>query len=227
MRILTVALSLWLVPNCSFADLSCDELWFARNAMMDKAGYCFGSPLGKALFDNSDCTTTDPQLESAAQAMVQQITKNEAALSCVVDTQRKTLEDGAIGYIRQRIELDVQPPVPGLWHAEESCMGYGADVPVYAAPDQGARVIETMRQGGDIHFERMVLLRDQTNEVVSQLLVDREGDVLPGLVENVPTGTYWTFVQIYQPGAEGDPTQGWVFLPSKPEFYQLCSGVAG
>jgi len=34
----------------------CDELWFTRNLIYDRAGYCFSSPLGRAVFDNSDCT---------------------------------------------------------------------------------------------------------------------------------------------------------------------------
>jgi len=37
----------------------CDELWFTRNLAFDRAGYCFGSPLGKA-----DSSRTSLDVES-------------------------------------------------------------------------------------------------------------------------------------------------------------------
>jgi len=34
----------------------CDDVWFSRNLIFDHTSYCFESNLGKAVFDNSDCS---------------------------------------------------------------------------------------------------------------------------------------------------------------------------
>lgn len=217
-----------LVPlqiNADGSSQACDELWFSRNAMMDYAGYCFQSPLGQAVFDNSDCTTSEPQLSLAAQAMTRQIIKNEATLACDVNTDRTELEP--MWNIAQRRELEVQPPVPNAWEAETSCIGYGATVPIYAAPDHAARILDVMRPGGNINFVRDVLVQDKTYEVFSQLLVDEDGTVLPGYHGEQIEGEYWMFVQTYNANTSDYLREGWVFLPSKPAFWRLCDGAAG
>ena len=56
MRFLTVVFLL-LTPVTAVADALCDELWLTRNMVFDRAGYCFGSNLGEAIFDNSDCNS--------------------------------------------------------------------------------------------------------------------------------------------------------------------------
>ena len=53
--VLTFLLSLCVTP--AFALDHCEEWWFTRNLVFDRAGYCFSSPLGQAVFDNSDCFT--------------------------------------------------------------------------------------------------------------------------------------------------------------------------
>jgi len=46
------------------ADLSCEELWIARNEIFDRNGYCFRSERGQAYFDNSDCSSDSQDILS-------------------------------------------------------------------------------------------------------------------------------------------------------------------
>ncbi|MCK5500992.1 MAG: YARHG domain-containing protein, partial [Tritonibacter mobilis] len=48
----------------------CADLWFTRNAIIDRAGYCFGSTLGQRLFDNGDCIAKSVSLSDADKAKV-------------------------------------------------------------------------------------------------------------------------------------------------------------
>lgn len=208
------------------ASAACDELWFSRNAMMDHAGYCFKSPLGQAVFDNSDCTTSEPKLSKSAQAMTAQIISNEAAFSCDVDTSRTSLPPDVLFRSDQRRELATQPPVPAHWGAEESCGGYlGDPLPVYAAPSRDAAILDVMQSGGDIQFQRHVMLRDKSLEVISQLLLDDDGNILPGYNYSAEPGGYWTFANIYQAETKAYLREGWIYLPSG--LANMCTYVAG
>jgi len=44
------------------SQLSCLELWQARNEIYDRNGYCFVTPLGIQYFDNSNCNTTSSNI---------------------------------------------------------------------------------------------------------------------------------------------------------------------
>lgn len=218
-----IAVALLCLPVSALASAGeeCDELWFSRNAMMDYAGYCFQSPLGQAVFDNSDCTTSEPQLSPAAAAMTQQIIKNEATLACDVDTNRTGI--GRIWNMAQRRELEVQPPVLGTWKAEFFCGGYKDTISIYAAPNHDSRVLDVMQPGGTISFERHVQVRDKTYEVLAQLLPDDE----EGYAGDDPGGAYWMFVVTRQADADEVFRQGWVFRSRQPDFWGLCTAVAG
>lgn len=80
-----------LIPDSGkrklFADelynLSCDQLWVARNEMFDRRGYCFSSGRGQTYFDNSDCTTSDTGiLNKTEKANVATIKEVEAVQGC-------------------------------------------------------------------------------------------------------------------------------------------------
>ena len=43
-----LALLCALLASPAAASDVCDDLWFTRNLIMDRAGYCFGSVLGRA-----------------------------------------------------------------------------------------------------------------------------------------------------------------------------------
>ena len=38
-----------------FNDLSCEQLWFARNSIFKAVGYCFKTPRAISIFGNADC----------------------------------------------------------------------------------------------------------------------------------------------------------------------------
>lgn len=199
-----------------FADqtkqLKCEELWFARNAMMDRAGYCFGSALGQAVFDNSDCTTGTPALSTMAQAMVDQIIRNETTLSCQIDTTKSYLNPYTLSHATQRRALEIQPPVPSEWAAEHNCVGYlGDPVPLQTAPDHGSDVVGTLSAGWTIDFERHVLVEDQTHQVISQLLTVDDDHILDGYAPK--PGHYWQFIRIRSGHDTNEHTIGWAFLP--------------
>lgn len=64
-------------------NLSCDELWVARNEMFDRRGYCFTSGRGQTYFDNSDCTTSSSGiLNKAEKANVATIKQVESEKGC-------------------------------------------------------------------------------------------------------------------------------------------------
>ncbi len=94
----------FLVPVQALGLETCDDLWFTRNLIFDRAGHCFGSVLGKAVFDNEGCADGGITLTPEAANLVDRVRALEAELGCEVDTkqdflavpvlaQRKTLGD--------------------------------------------------------------------------------------------------------------------------------------
>jgi hypothetical protein len=47
-------------PKVQLKQLSCQNLWYVRNSIYDRKGYCFKTQDGKAAFDNSDCYVHNP-----------------------------------------------------------------------------------------------------------------------------------------------------------------------
>lgn len=117
MRLFAV-LILMFAPLTAAADAVCDELWLTRNTVFDRAGYCFGSRLGKEIFDNSDCTTSAPDLGSEGDQIVAMVREIEQEFSCAVDTSIPTL---AVDYIDLRRALDDLPVKTGY---ESMCLDY-------------------------------------------------------------------------------------------------------
>lgn len=64
---------------------SCYDLWYARNEIYDRNGYCFGTQLDANTFDNSDCWTNNPRLSRAEQRRVDQIRREERRRKCKVN----------------------------------------------------------------------------------------------------------------------------------------------
>lgn len=90
------------------AESVCDEMWFTRNLIFDRAGYCFGSNLGQALFDNSDCTTKSPTLTAVDIDKVARIRANEASLQCQINTSRSRLDLEGVVDLRRLRDLPVR-----------------------------------------------------------------------------------------------------------------------
>lgn len=130
------------------AASSCEEMWFVRNLVFDRAGMCFTSPLGAAVFDNSDCRAAGAAPLSARSAeIVAQIKGFEADLGCAVETSQTGFELPTEAALRAAEEL----PVPSL--GESLCLGFNAPtVPLRAAPRLEAEVISSVTAGDAVGF---------------------------------------------------------------------------
>jgi len=71
-------------PESAMAQ-SCYDLWYERNAIYDAYGYCFSTSLGRRVFDNSDCYTTNPRLSSYDRRRVNRIRREERRRGCRVN----------------------------------------------------------------------------------------------------------------------------------------------
>lgn len=129
-------------------DDYCNDYWFVRNQIFDHAGYCFSSPLGKALFDNANCTTTAPELSPEDRALVAEIKRNEAELGCAVDTSATSLP---IPLLSMRLAL--RDPAARDPNMGSGCYGWtGPKIALHSAHRSGAPVLYTLQPGDDLVF---------------------------------------------------------------------------
>ena len=70
---------------------SCEALWLERNQIFNLHGLCFRSPLGQAIYDNSDCSSAELRLASVDNERVTAIAAQEANYGCEVDTSRMSV----------------------------------------------------------------------------------------------------------------------------------------
>ena len=144
MRIL--ALLLALVAHPALADV-CDDLWFTRNLVMDRAGYCFGSALGKAVYDNADCTGKQVTLGRADRQLVDTIREQETALGCRVDTGRRSLGLQDIAVRRRLVDLPVAEEY------ESGCIGWQeVTTPLFAGRDASGPIVGRVEPGDSLLY---------------------------------------------------------------------------
>ncbi|NVO25702.1 DUF4453 domain-containing protein [Donghicola mangrovi] len=127
---------------------NCAEMWFVRNLIFDNAGMCFFSPLGVAMFDNSDCTP-DAKIEIGAidEEIVATIKANEADLGCSVDTDQTELPVPHADLLRAVDQL------PAVAKEESACLSFNAPtVPVRSSLGIGAAVISSVTAGDTVYF---------------------------------------------------------------------------
>ncbi|WP_071673767.1 DUF4453 domain-containing protein [Nioella nitratireducens] len=192
------AFVLLCLPTLARADtISCELPWFIRNLMFDRAGYCFSSPLGRALFDNSDCTGSD-RLSPRDAAAVAQIRALERGMGCHIDTNGWRLEhQDTLAYLRGVRLL----PVPVA--DESGCIGYlGPDLPLLAAPAGKGPILGVLPTGADIAFG----FRDEGQWAFVTVF-----------------GAGWRQVQPGLPAGQG--RHGWVHFPGGS--YPSCRQYAG
>jgi hypothetical protein len=140
----------FLLAGPAAAQGWCDDLWFTRNLVMDRAGYCFGTPLGQAVFDNADCTGQRVALSPDESRLVNRILEVEERAACRVDTLRSAidLEDAAIR--RRLTDLPVRD------QTESACIGWqGPDTPVLAGHDAAADVIARIEPGDVVLYQHI------------------------------------------------------------------------
>ncbi|WP_340261049.1 DUF4424 family protein [Roseobacter sp. HKCCA0882] len=63
----------------------CRSLWFERNEIFNRYGYCFTSVSGQAVFDNSDCSTNIPKLSDADEFRVSELSVIEQESGCSIE----------------------------------------------------------------------------------------------------------------------------------------------
>ncbi len=150
MRRFIILLIGFLSATQSVASEPCEDLWFSRNLVFDQAGYCFGSPLGKAIFDNSDCTTTSPVLSADDKGFVKWIKSKESEWDCKVDTSRSTFSEFDIDTIPLRRMLTHPVARSGF---ESTCIGWrGEAITLYADFTRGDFPIGVIRPGDTIYW---------------------------------------------------------------------------
>lgn len=137
-----VAAEVW-----SYGQQDCNQLWFMRNLIMDRAGYCFGSSLGKSLFDNGDCSGKDVRLAADASQQVKKIQSLEAGIGCKVNTRARQLDLPLMSSLRRL--RDMLLPDNGGW----ACIGWkAAQVPIHDGHTRGARTIGAISAGDRVNF---------------------------------------------------------------------------
>ena len=131
------------------ADI-CADLWMTRNMVFDRAGYCFGSPLGRAMFDNSDCTTDSPTLGQVDAALIAQIKESEAEWQCDLDASRTDHDFPDMAWRSAMQDL----PVNGGY--ESACIGWQtAPRVVRNGHDPQAAVLGEVRAGDGLFFQML------------------------------------------------------------------------
>lgn len=130
-----------------FADNGCDDLWFTRNLIFDRAGYCFGSPLGQFVFNNGNCTGTTVTLDVDAKRFVDHIRGLETQYGCVVDTNRSQLDLNDIAIKTRLVDLPVRDQFAS------GCLGWvGEPVALYAGRNQSSGAIGRIDPGDFVSF---------------------------------------------------------------------------
>lgn len=123
----------------------CQELWLSRNTVMDRAGQCFGTPLGQAVFDNSDCVEGDIRLNPLDAEIVRIAQAIEQWAGCAVDTDAERLNLDVLPFHARLMELFT---VPVRIDSEHGCQGYnGPPIPLHAGISTSMTVIGTVQHG--------------------------------------------------------------------------------
>ena len=139
-------LAFLMLSTAVMAD-QCHDLWFTRNLVMDRAGYCFGSVLGQAQFDNSDCLGKSVRLSREWEAFVGSIQALERQWGCRVDTSQPYL---ALPDAHLRRGLETLPIADEF---ESACIGWrAAPTPLYAGTSLQSRITGYIQPGETLGF---------------------------------------------------------------------------
>jgi hypothetical protein len=134
--------------QAQMADDYCNDYWFVRNQAFDQAGYCFGSPLGQALFDNSDCLGKNVALSPRNQALVNRIADIEKRGGCNVDTSRTSLPIPLIALRLQLSDLAARDE-----HTGAGCFGWtGVGFVLWSGYGANRAAISEVKPGDDLIF---------------------------------------------------------------------------
>lgn len=147
MKILTAAFALCAAAGPVLASDACADLWFTRNAIMDRAGYCFGSVLGQTVFDNAGCSGKQVALQPQAARSVAHIQALEARIGCKVDTSRRHL---ALSDLFLRLRLH---DLPVRDEFASACLGWlGPAVPLHAGHGPHTPIVGQIAPGDYVRY---------------------------------------------------------------------------
>lgn len=136
------AIIAFLLSSNAAHALGYEELWFNRNLIMHNAGYCFSSPLGRAVFGNDHCYTKQPVPSKDDAFAISLIAETEALEGCAIDTTRTALTDAPVQHWFALRDV----PVPYM--GESGCIGWkGANLPLRAARSFDAGVLGLLHPG--------------------------------------------------------------------------------
>jgi hypothetical protein len=138
-----------IIAQSAFAELSyCDDLWFTRNLILNRAGECIITPQAEALFDNSDCLLTGAIMSISEAERVNAIMSLERANRCALNADRRQLDESVLIDMYQRL-IDI----PARSSDEGTCVGYyGATRSLRAGANQDSPVVGVLYQRQTVTF---------------------------------------------------------------------------
>ena len=145
MRTLTILIALF--ASEAAANPACYDLWYTRNALFDRAGYCFGSVLGQSIFNNQGCIGKNVALPAAANADVAEIKRMEAWIGCRINTASTFFDLPDFALRRQLTDL------PVLDEFEFGCLGWtGAPTDLRVGAGFHHAAISSVQPGNYVSF---------------------------------------------------------------------------
>ncbi|EDZ45524.1 conserved hypothetical protein [Rhodobacterales bacterium Y4I] len=148
MKSLAAAFCLFAAPV--LASDTCHDLWFTRNAIIDRAGYCFGSPLGQAVFDNRGCLGKSVSLSPQDERLVAQVKQMEARIGCRVNNKQIYLNLQDLHLRHQLRDLPVHDEFEG------ACLGWlGPVMGLRAGHRPDAPLIGQINTGDYVKFSHI------------------------------------------------------------------------
>lgn len=146
----TLLVLVWAAPATAQNGAWCQELWLGRNTVMDRAGQCFESPLGQAVFDNSDCRPGTPRLLPLDAAAVARIAALEERSRCAVDVSATALDPMVDAWRNRLGELWT---IPIRADSEHGCGGYsGPARDLHAGMSDSTTIIGRLEPGQNFNF---------------------------------------------------------------------------
>jgi hypothetical protein len=127
------------------AGIACENMWYARNLIAHRAGYCFGSELGQSMFGNDGCTGKNPTMSEADRERVRQFAALEKSWGCDVDTSATMLKSDVIPFIADLERFAFRDDT------ESSCGGYkGPRIALHAGPSSDTAIVGYIEPGNSI-----------------------------------------------------------------------------
>ncbi|MEZ5840737.1 MAG: YARHG domain-containing protein [Hyphomicrobiales bacterium] len=71
-----------IISDADLSDLSCEDLWVARNEIYHRNGFCFKTKRGRDFFSNAGCWTSSPRLSSVENRNIARIQEWERRYGC-------------------------------------------------------------------------------------------------------------------------------------------------